>query len=145
MPTNYNLIINCWLSCLLSMKVMVFYLGSKMIISPQRFSLSYSEQFSRGEKNNNNRRLHTACNIPAGERIEELQLSIHNQTLPKKCCTVNNYHITSVRTPLVQVRQDPLLSVFLDGKKSFHMAQLCVQGRSQGRVSTLSPDISTNV
>lgn len=99
-----------------------------MVLSPQRLSLSYSGQLSREGKNNNNRRLPTACNTLAGERIAVVQLNIYSKTLTKKLCTVNNYHIALVRTSLMQARQGPFLLVFLDGKKPLHISQLRAPG-----------------
>lgn len=107
---------------------MVFCLGSEMVLSPQRLSLSYSGQLSREGKNNNNRRLPTACNTLAGERIAVVQLNIYSKTLTKKLCTVNNYHIALVRTSLMQARQGPFLLVFLDEKKPLHISQLHAPG-----------------
>lgn len=122
MPTNYNLIIRTWLSRPPGIKVTVFLLGSE-IISSQRLGLSYSGQLSREGENNNNRRLPTACSTATGERIAVLQLNIYSKTLLKS--SVNNYHIASVRTSLMQAGQSPFLSGFLDGKKPLHMSQLC--------------------
>lgn len=137
MPTNYNLIIRTWLPRPPGIKVMVFLLGSETIISSQRHGLSYCGQLSGEGKNNNNRRLPTACSTVARERIAVLQLNIYSKTLAKKLCTVNNYHIASVRTSLMQARQSPFLLVFLDGKKPLHISQLHTPESQQGGNSTL--------
>lgn len=96
MPINNSSIIRIWLPRAPSIKVMVFRLSSEMRISLWRFGLSYSGQFSKEGKNNNNR-LHTACSTVAGERIEVLKLNIYSKTLAKMFFTVNNYQLASLK------------------------------------------------
>lgn len=115
MPTTYNLIFRAWPPHPLSINVMVFLLGSGTTISSQRRALSYSGQLSR-EGNIITKDLTTVCSAVARERIAVLQLNIYSRTLAEKLCTVNNYHIASVRTSLMQVRQSPFLPALQGGK-----------------------------
>lgn len=146
MPTTYSLVSRTWLPHPLSINVTVFLLGSGTSISLQRLALSYSGQLSR-ERGNIIKDLTTVCSAVARQRIAVLQLNIYSPTLAEKLCTVNNYHIASVRTSLMQARQSPFLPPLRGGKEPSHTFQLCapelVQLQHPGDTCPI-PDITTN-